>query len=96
VVDSAKPFKSGSQKGTFVGDPEQIHIHLVSDNTHIKVGGHRANFREGDLKTVQGAIDLLKANGRAGTSGYKNCMNWLIAEAKSCAGSRASRQAARK
>ncbi len=84
TVDYATPTRHGSQAGTFVGDPGEIHIHIVGDNCHVTAGGKRKNFymRADKMDSVRAAIDHLKAKGRVNTSGYQHCLAWLTNEAR--------------
>ncbi len=59
MIDYAKPTKHGNQKGEFVGDPEKAHIHIVTDNTHIKIFNERFNFNKEKADQVQKAKDWL-------------------------------------
>ncbi len=77
MADHAKPTAVKSQKGTFVGDPAKIHIHIVKANTHIKVNGKKKNFDENNATGIKAAITYLEENGTAGTPGYNNCLAWL-------------------
>ena len=72
-----RSYKHGSQKGTFVGKPNAIHIHIVSDNTHVQVGNKRHNFDEGDDAQTRAARTFLEQNGRPNVPGYADCHEWL-------------------
>jgi hypothetical protein len=72
-----KSRKNGSQKGTFVGNPSAVHIHIVADNTHVQVGGKRHNFDADDDRSAAAARTWLEASGGAGKPGYDDCHEWL-------------------
>lgn len=79
-----KPEKDGNQKGLFVGQPDAVHIHIVSNQSHVKIGkgtggGSRSpNFDIDDQTGRQGAIDWLKSK-CTGKVGYKECYDYLHA-----------------
>ena len=73
------PIKSktrGSQKGTFVGNPAAVHIHIVSDNTHIQVGNKRHNVDPDNDVSAAAALAWLTTSGGAGRPGYAACLAW--------------------
>jgi hypothetical protein len=72
-----KSKKNGSQKGTFVGAPAAVHIHIVSDNTHIQVGNKRHNFDADNDASAAAARRWLEASGGSGRPGYADCHEWL-------------------
>lgn len=72
-----KSVRQGSQKGTFVGVPKGIHIHIVSDNTHIQVGKDRKNFDPDNDSQVKEVRTWLEKTGAKGRPGYDDCHAWL-------------------
>ncbi len=84
-----KGSRSGSQKGTFIGNPAATHIHLVGNNDHVKVQNARRyeirwaasedNFNKDKLAEIdllRGAWnDLVKVG--ATSPGVADCKAWL-------------------
>jgi hypothetical protein len=74
-VKSAKA--GGGQKGTFVGNPKGIHIHIVGANTHVQVGDDRHNFDPKNDGQAKAARTWLLGSGGRGKPGYDDCLTWL-------------------
>jgi hypothetical protein len=74
-VRSAKA--GGGKKGTFVGQPNAIHIHIVGRNTHVQVGGDRCDFDNASEVEVKRARKWLSDSGATGKPGYTDCLTWL-------------------
>lgn len=72
-----KSKKNGSQKGTFVGTPAAVHIHIVADNTHVQVGNKRHNFDPDNDASAAAAQQWLAQSGGSGKPGYADCHAWL-------------------
>jgi hypothetical protein len=72
-----KSAPSSGQKGTFVGNPRAVHIHIVKDNTHVQVGSSRHNFDETDDAECRTARQWLEQSGGRGKPGYDDCHAWL-------------------
>jgi hypothetical protein len=80
--------KSGSKKGTFIGNPAATHIHLVGGNDHLKVQDARRYeirwarstdnqnpAKKADIdKMREGYADLQNC---AGTPGVADCKLWV-------------------
>jgi hypothetical protein len=67
----------GGKKGTFVGKPNAVHIHIVAANTHVQVGDKRHDFNHKDDAAARGARTWLAASGGKGKPGYDDCLAWL-------------------
>ncbi|WAX57315.1 hypothetical protein M6B22_00765 [Jatrophihabitans cynanchi] len=72
-----KSAKAAGQKGTFVGNPKGIHIHIVSDNTHLQIGKDRLNFDHNNDSDTAKAKKHLETSGAKGKPGYDDCLEWL-------------------
>lgn len=69
---------SGNKKGDFIGDPREIHIHIVGTNTHLKIFGKKHFFDVNDKKRMQDVYQVLLDNKEyAGVSGYRDCSNYF-------------------
>lgn len=83
--DYASPSKDGNKKGKFVGAPHGCHIHIVSDNSHFKVGTSDRTRMDFDPDTyndqMQEAYDEVRTQ-YSGKPGYANCIAWF--QAKGC------------
>lgn len=72
----------GNQKGTFIGPPSAIHLHIDIADPHLKMGGKgkRINFSAGgggyDDNRMREALNELEATGQ-GKPGYGECRTWL-------------------
>lgn len=81
--NTANPAKAGGgQKGTFVGKPSGIHIHIVADNTHLQVGTSRTDFDPKNKGEVKKALAELVKSKKASAPGYAECLAWLTKQAK--------------
>jgi hypothetical protein len=70
---------SGNKKGTFIGDPSKVHIHIVGQNNHVKINGKATAFQLTDAGFKK-AIGVLEENDdKKAVSGYANCLAWLKA-----------------
>jgi hypothetical protein len=80
--------KSGSQKGTFIGNPAATHIHLVGGNDHVKV----QNVRRYEIRWARSAdnqnpakkadIDVMREayadlRNCGNTPGVADCKLWV-------------------
>jgi hypothetical protein len=80
---TANPAKAGGgQKGTFVGKPSGIHIHIVADNTHLQIGGDRTDFDPAKKAEVKKALAELVKSKKTSAPGYDDCLTWLTKKAK--------------
>jgi len=79
LVSYSSPTKVNSQKGSFIGDPSKVHIHIVKDETHIKLGGTRKNFNEDNKIEIRDTYNWLLIESKwNGISGFNECLNWLF------------------
>lgn len=72
-----KSASAAGKKGTFVGRPNAVHIHIVSDNTHVQVGNDRHNFDHNNDASTAAAKKWLEQSGGKGKPGYADCLEWL-------------------
>lgn len=81
VSAKVKPFSAGKMGGEFVGVPSVTHIHIVGNNTHLKIANkirHNLCDKGGyNHKLFQKAITALEESGN-GIPGYEECMSWLM------------------
>lgn len=79
LVSYSSPTTVKGQKGKFVGDPSKVHIHIVKDETHIKLGGTRKDFDETSKDDVKAIYNWLGGESKwNGISGFDDCLNWLL------------------
>jgi hypothetical protein len=79
LVSYSSPTIVKDQKGKFVGDPKKVHIHIVKDETHIKLGGIRKDFNEDNKDEVKTIYNWLGGESKwNGISGFDDCLNWLL------------------
>ena len=66
------------QKGLFVGEEDAIHVHLVGNNQHLKLGGSGERIDIKGLKDddLREAYKELLAKGK-GKPGYDDCKAWF-------------------
>lgn len=75
-----KGYAIPGQKGTFIGNPAAIHIHIVKDNTHLQLGSEKYFFDEQNAdKDMTDAYQQLLAQGK-GKPGYNECLAAFEAE----------------
>ena len=83
----------GNKKGDFVGNPAGVHVHIVGQNDHIKIGKSKTqrkdiNFR--NKTSITTAMDWLKEQyptlktdaERFKIPGYRDSWEYLRTEAK--------------
>ena len=75
--NTSNPGKAPGQKGTFVGKPNGIHIHIVSDNTHLQIGNDRTDFDPSSKPSVKKALAVLQKSKKNNSPGYSDCEAWL-------------------
>lgn len=79
LVSYSSPTTVKGQKGKFVGDPSKVHIHIVKDETHIKLGGTRKDFNEDNKDEVKDIYNWLGGVSKwNGISGFDDCLSWLL------------------
>jgi hypothetical protein len=76
----------GNKKGTFIGEPNALHLHIDIARPHFKIGMSDKNRidigtnQEYNKKKLEDVIDAIKEH--PGVSGYEECLEWCLTEAR--------------